>query len=250
MTLATAWVWSGVLTMTASICLSISCSILRKSWYLRALTSACSPVFLSLWLSDSLRRLSSMSHRAPTLACLAACRMSLWPLPLQPMLATLSFSLGDLPSARASPPATQKPAPARVDCLRKSRRVEREVMRASRGSGNAGWGGHDLDLLGFGRNRNEKAAPALAWRGGRAGDRQGQVHDAVRRGTGATRAVAGVPVAPPPRPARLRQPEIVRVVGQQVAQAVLRPSEVRAGIHVAVGRDSDVPLAPAAAEHL
>ncbi len=55
---AAACVWSGVLTVTASICLPISSSILRKSVYFLAFGN-----FLALPLSV----FSSMSHRATTL---------------------------------------------------------------------------------------------------------------------------------------------------------------------------------------
>src|SRR5205823_7043023 len=48
------------------------------------------------------------------------------------MQAILIFSLGDLLSARASPPATQKPTPAREVCFKKSRRLVLVFIRVPR----------------------------------------------------------------------------------------------------------------------
>src|SRR5262245_29709424 len=122
MTAAWACVWSGVLTVTASICLPISSSILRKSLY-----------FLACGNWDALppRVLSSMSHRATMLPYLAAWSQSLPPLPPTPTQAMLRRSMGAWLSAIVRPPAAQKPTPARVVCLRKSRRWVRRVMTHS-----------------------------------------------------------------------------------------------------------------------
>src|SRR5262245_57025278 len=44
------------------------------------------------------------------------------------MQAMFTFSLGDLLSASVRPPATQKPTPAKLVCLRKSRRLVLRFM--------------------------------------------------------------------------------------------------------------------------
>src|SRR5262249_41731689 len=106
-------------TVTASICLSISSSILRKSLY-----------FFAFGNFSAIRStmLSSTSQMATTFPTCPACSVSPWPLPPTPTQAKLICSLAALLAATLRPPAAQKPIPARVDCFRKSRRLLRELM--------------------------------------------------------------------------------------------------------------------------
>src|SRR5258705_12686212 len=105
--LAGAWLWSAVLTVTASISLAISSNILRQSVYFLAWLN-------SLDLPPNPRPLSSTSHSATTSPRDPAWLMSPEPLPPTPTPAKRRFSFGESP-ARAADTAdavSQYPAPA------------------------------------------------------------------------------------------------------------------------------------------
>src|SRR5262245_17487713 len=116
-----ACMWSGVLTTTASISLSMSSNILRKS--ANFLTSG-------YFEKAEAARFSSTSHRATMFSPLTAPRFAP-PWPPQPTTATLSFSLAPLGSAAPRPPAIQKPIPARPACCMNCLRLLRRAMSAS-----------------------------------------------------------------------------------------------------------------------
>src|SRR5262249_22737720 len=101
--------------------LCISSKSLRKSWNFRAF------VYFSAALP---RLLSSTSHRA-TRFSLATLPVFDFPRPPAPMMARLSFSLGERLCARLTPPSAQKPAPAQAVDRRNSRRLLRPLMENS-----------------------------------------------------------------------------------------------------------------------
>src|SRR5437867_13365286 len=82
---AIAWIWSGVLTTTASRLFSFS-SMTRKSWYRLA-----SGNFLNAFAA----LLSSTSHKATMFSVLKLLRFST-PRPPAAMMPSLSFSFGEM----------------------------------------------------------------------------------------------------------------------------------------------------------
>ena len=117
---ATAWVWSGVLTVKASILLPISSNILRKSVYF--LASLNLPATPSSFLRSTSQMATILPNRPASLE-------SLEPLPLTPTLAMANCSLAALLSLGASPPATQKPIPVAAVVFRNRRRLDCLLMR-------------------------------------------------------------------------------------------------------------------------